>query len=188
MLNLLLECGARQAEKGEFTKRAFLNNKLDLTQAEAVCDAISSPTVTGARLAISNIFRRFKNEIDLLKDSLINLLAHLEVCIDYPDEDIPEASGREIESIYNLLKTSISKIISDSKRGRRLSDGVIVVLMGKTNVGKSSILNCLSREDRAIVSSVHGTTRDALEINIEIEGVPLTIVDTAGIRDAGDEP
>jgi tRNA modification GTPase len=187
VLNLLLECGARQAEKGEFTKRAFLNNKLDLTQAEAVCDAISSPTVTGARLAVSNIFKKFKTEIDCLKDNLINLLAHLEVCIDYPDEDIPEASTYEIENIYSFLKSSVTKILSDSKRGRRLSAGVIVVLMGKTNVGKSSVLNCLSREERAIVSSVHGTTRDALEINIEIEGVPLTIVDTAGIRDAGDE-
>jgi len=187
ILNLILENGARIAEKGEFTKRAYLNDKIDLTQAEAIADLIASKTITGAKLAISNIFRRFSNAIYEIKNSLLNLIAHLEVCIDYPDEGIPESDEKEIIDLYLDIRNKISHIIDDSKRGRKLSDGITVVITGRTNSGKSSILNYLAREERAIVSNIHGTTRDALEINIEIEGVPLIIVDTAGIRDTGDE-
>lgn len=187
ILNLLYTLGVRAAERGEFTKRAFLNNKIDLTQAEAVADLIAAPTITGARFALSNVFKRFKNKIDEMKSILIDLLAHIEVCIDYPEEGIPEADRNEIFRLCDVLMQEINEIIVSSKKGRRLSDSLIVVLAGKTNVGKSSLLNYLAREERAIVSSIHGTTRDALEINIEIEGVSLTLVDTAGLREAGDE-
>mgnify|MGYP001544492370 CR=1 FL=1 len=187
ILNSLFENGVVPAQKGEFTKRAFLNNKIDLTQAEAIADLIAAPTITGAKLALSNVFKRFSAKIDEMKNLLVDLLAHIEICIDYPDEGIPEADESAIKELEKTISDEVRVILEDTKRGRRLSAGIVVVLAGKTNAGKSSLLNYLAREERAIVSGIHGTTRDALEINIEIEGVPLTLVDTAGLRDAGDE-
>ena len=167
ILELVLENGARLADKGEFTKRAFLNGRLDLSQAEAVMDLIKAKTDESYDMSLNQLEGKLSKEVNNIRDILLNILAHIEVSIDFSDEDIEE---------------KIEKLLSTENRGRILRDGLNTVILGKPNVGKSSLLNAILRENRAIVTDIPGTTRDIIEEFVNIDGIPLKIIDTAGIR------
>lgn len=179
---LLLSKGFRMAEAGEFTKRAFLNGRLDLAQAESVMDLISAKTPDGFDLAYSQLEGTLSKKVGLLREELISVMAHLEVSIDYPEEDIEEITYSEILFKFESIKEGIDRLLANSESGRILREGLSTVIIGKPNVGKSSLLNALVKEARAIVTDIPGTTRDAIEEYIQIKGVALKLVDTAGIR------
>ncbi len=182
IVSLLLSKGFRMAEAGEFTKRAFLNGRLDLAQAESVMDLISAKTPDGFDLAYSQLEGTLSKKVALLREALISVMAHLEVSIDYPEEDIEEITYSELLFKFESIKEGIDRLLVNSESGRILRDGLSTVIIGKPNVGKSSLLNALLKEARAIVTDIPGTTRDAIEEYIQIKGVALKLVDTAGIR------
>ncbi len=187
ILKLLLEQGIRLAEPGEFTKRAYLNGRIDLTQAEAIHDIINARCDQSLNLALSNLEKRFSNLLKSFRDQIIHILALLEVNIDYPEEDLePVYIENSIRDVTSIIQ-KIDHILWDSKNGRVIREGIRVAIIGKTNVGKSSLFNYLIKEDRAIVSHIHGTTRDYLENHIVIQGVPVELIDTAGFRHTSDE-
>ena len=181
ILKLLLEKGARMAEPGEFTKRAFLNGRIDLAQAEAVIDVIKSKTDKGAHVAVEQLDGVFSRRIGEIKKRLLTVLAHVESFVDFPEEDIEFFDDDVWRGEFDAVKETLSGMLLSCRNGEYLREGVHTVLVGKPNVGKSSILNTLLHRDRAIVSSYPGTTRDALEELIEIDGVLFRLVDTAGI-------
>lgn len=183
ILKLVIKNGARLAEKGEFTKRAFLNGRLDLVQAEAVMDLISAKTPKGFDIAYNQLDGKLSNQIKKLIDELLIIMANIEVGIDYPEEDIEEITYNEILEHLKNIKKEIEKLLKNSQTGRVLREGLKTVIVGKPNVGKSSLMNALLREARSIVTDIPGTTRDIIEEYINIKGIPLRIVDTAGIRD-----
>jgi tRNA modification GTPase len=187
---LLARCislGAQQAEPGEFTKRAFLNDKIDLAQAEAVADVINAATVEAAQSAMRSLSGEFSESINVLLQQLIDLRLYVEACLDFPEEEIDFITqGRVAQKIKNNQK-ALAIIFSKAKQGALLREGIQVVLIGQPNVGKSSLLNALSGEELAIVTPIPGTTRDSIKSAIQINGVPLHIVDTAGLRDTEDE-
>ena len=185
-MSLLIAAGARQAEPGEFTKRAFLNGRIDLTQAEAVMDIIKSKTELGHRAANEQLLGVLASEITALRDMMISLIASVEASIDFPEEDIETDAGESLAEGAKEVLTRIDKILSSYQYGRILRDGFATAIIGKPNVGKSSLLNALLRQNRAIVTEVPGTTRDVLEEYLNIAGVPLKILDTAGIRHSHD--
>ncbi len=187
VLKLLLSMGARLAEHGEFTRRAYLNGKIDLTQAEAINDIITSQNLFSSKMAMSNLEKRFSNLIKGFKADLIRVLALLEVNIDYPEEDIEPVDHKEITLSISKIIDSINKIITESKSGRILKQGVKITIVGKTNTGKSSLFNYMVREEKAIVSHIHGTTRDFLETHISLADIPIHLVDTAGFRHTENE-
>jgi len=187
---LLARCtdlGARIAEPGEFTKRAFLNGKLDLAQAESVADLIDAATATAARAAARSLDGEFSREIHALVAALTELRVYTEATLDFPEEDIEFLREGDVVARLDALRQSLARVRARAKTGALLRDGLTVVLAGRPNVGKSSLLNCLAREEAAIVTPVPGTTRDPVERRVEIAGIPLTIVDTAGLRETGDE-
>ncbi|MCX5701055.1 MAG: tRNA uridine-5-carboxymethylaminomethyl(34) synthesis GTPase MnmE [Candidatus Omnitrophica bacterium] len=186
VLSLVLEKGARIAEPGEFTKRAFLNGRIDLTQAEAVLDIIRAKTDAALKVSLEQLKGTLSVSINKYRDSLLMILAQVEANIDFPEEEI---SKLEMQAILNKIKeldVAIKEMINNSKLARVLREGIRVVICGKPNVGKSSLLNALLKEERSIVTSIAGTTRDSIEEIIEIKGIPLRIVDTAGILRARD--
>ena len=183
ILELLLNSGARLAEAGEFTKRAFLNGRLDLSQAEAVIDMIKSKTDKSFEVSLNQLEGSLSNKINEIRDLLLSMIAHIEVSIDYPEEDIEEITYEDLEKDSNIVKEKIKALLSTADRGKILRDGLNTVILGKPNVGKSSLLNAILRENRAIVTDIPGTTRDIIEEYVNIDGIPLKVVDTAGIRD-----
>jgi tRNA modification GTPase len=186
VLRRCLELGARLAEPGEFSRRAFLNNKLDLAQAESVADLIEAGSDAAARAAMRSLKGDFSKEIGNLVGELIELRVLVEACIDFPEDDIELLEQRGARERLRALRERVGNIQRLGASGRLLRDGVRVVLIGQPNVGKSSLLNRLAGEEVAIVTDIPGTTRDALHCELTIEGVPIHIVDTAGLREARD--
>ena len=186
ILDLCLRLGAVLAEPGEFSKRAYLNNKIDLAQAESIADLINASTLEAAQSAANSLSGKFSLEINNLLKYLIELRMYVEACLDFPEEDIDFISdGNVKEKLQNLTET-MAKIIRAASQGQLLRDGISLVLVGQPNVGKSSLLNQLSGEDKAIVTDIPGTTRDAITSDINLNGIVLNIIDTAGLRDTDD--
>jgi len=186
ILELCLEQGARLAERGEFTLRAFLKGRIDLSQAEGVIDLIRAKTDEGRELALTQVEGKLSQKIKEIKDKILDLLAFLEVNLDYPEEDVEEVTGEKAKEGIELIIKEIDEILEGAEEGKIYREGIKTAIIGKPNVGKSSLLNALLREQRAIVTEVPGTTRDLLEEAINVKGVPLNIIDTAGIRKTED--
>ena len=190
VIDLLLEAavaaGARIAEPGEFTRRAYLNGKLDLTQAEAVVDLINSATRSAARAAARSLDGVFSRDVDALIEAVTRLRVHVEAAIDFPEEEIDFLADPQIGAQLGDIESRLAALLASARAGRRLRDGLTVVLAGRPNAGKSSILNRLAGVDVAIVTDRPGTTRDVLREDIDLSGIPLRIVDTAGLRDSDD--
>jgi tRNA modification GTPase len=186
VLNRCLDLGARIAEPGEFTRRAFLNGKLDLAQAEAVADLIDAATTTAARAAARSLTGAFSAEIRAAVDTLIELRTFTEATLDFPEEDVEFMHAGDAAARLAELRTRLASVLARARQGSLLREGLDVVLIGQPNVGKSSLLNQLVGEDVAIVTPVPGTTRDAIRSRIEIGGIPLHIIDTAGLRPTAD--
>lgn len=186
ILQEIIRAGARIAEPGEFTKRAFLNGRIDLSQAEAVMDIIRAKTELSMKSALMQSEGSISREIKNIRNKLLSVIAHIEVTVDYPEEDIEELTAGEVHQDVTKIISEIEILLSTADEGKILREGLSTVIVGKPNVGKSSLLNALLKEKRAIVTDVPGTTRDAIEEYISIEGIPIKIVDTAGIRETDD--
>jgi tRNA modification GTPase len=186
ILNLCLKNGAKLAEPGDFTKRAYLNNKIDLAQAESVADLINASTEEAALGAVNSLSGKFSLEINNLLKNLIELRMYVEACLDFPEEDIDFISEGNVKDKLLHLSETMMHTMQAASQGQLLRDGISLVLVGQPNVGKSSLLNQLSGEDKAIVTDIPGTTRDAITSDINLNGMPLNIIDTAGLRETDD--
>ncbi len=187
LLQQCLESGARLAEAGEFTRRAWLNDKLDLAQAEAVADLIDASTTQAAQSAMRSLAGVFSHHIHVLLQRLIDLRMYVEACLDFPEEEIDFITQGRVSEKLAAISAELEAVYTSAQQGKLLREGIHIVLIGQPNVGKSSLLNQLSGEEVAIVTPIAGTTRDTLKSAIKIEGVPLHIVDTAGLRETTDE-
>ncbi|MDA3846587.1 MAG: tRNA uridine-5-carboxymethylaminomethyl(34) synthesis GTPase MnmE [Vallitaleaceae bacterium] len=186
VLTLVMELGARLAEPGEFTKRAFLNGRIDLSQAEAIMDIINAKSDMALEASVNHLKGILKIRINEIKDKVITIIAHVEASIDYPEYEIEDLEDGQLITNLSAIKDEINELRTSYDHGKILREGIKTVIIGKPNVGKSSLLNALLREQKAIVTDVPGTTRDAIEAYMNIHGVPLNIIDTAGIRDTDD--
>ena len=187
ILEQCLKNGAILAEPGEFTKRAFLNGRIDLSQAEAVMDIINSKTDKEAKASINQLEGRLSKKIKEIQKYLLDAMADIEASIDYPEYDIEETTYEKLKNIFETTEINLKKLQETYSTGKLLKEGIKTLIIGKPNVGKSSLLNLMLNEERAIVSNIEGTTRDTIEEYINIKGVPLKIIDTAGIRFTNDE-
>ena len=187
ILELCLENGAEFAEPGEFTKRAFLNGRIDLSQAESVIDIINAKTSKEAQVAINQLEGFLSKKIKGIKQKLLSAISDIEATIDYPEYEIEEETSANIEKILSNIKDDLTVLERSFNTGKILKEGIDIAIIGKPNSGKSSLLNYILKEERAIVTNIEGTTRDTIEENINIDGIPFKIIDTAGIRKSDDE-
>lgn len=187
LLQRVLALGARSARAGEFTERAFLNDKLDLAQAEAVADLIDAGSQAAARAALCSLEGEFSKQVHALTERLVQLRMHVEAAIDFPEEEIDFLSDEKIGNGVTALDAALARLLATAQQGQLLHDGMVLVLAGRPNAGKSSLMNALAQRAAAIVSDIPGTTRDVLREYIQLDGLPLHIVDTAGLRTARDE-
>ena len=186
IMELVLKNGAVIAEPGEFTKRAFLNGRIDLTQAEAVIDVITSKTETGLNAALNQLEGELSQELHRIMDELLSIIAHIEASIDFPEHDIEEVTQDNILNTANKVVAAMKKLSTSFEEGKIIRDGLSTAIVGRPNVGKSSLLNVLVKESRAIVTDIPGTTRDIIEEYLNIGGVLIKLIDTAGIRETED--
>ncbi len=187
LLRRCIELGARIAEPGEYTRRAFLNDRIDLAQAESVADLIDASSAEAVRSAARSLAGEFSHRVHALVEALTELRAHVEACIDFPEEEIDPADREAQAGKLAALREALAALIDEARQGAVLREGLTVVLVGRPNVGKSSLLNRLAGDDVAIVTPIPGTTRDYVRATISIEGVPIHLIDTAGLREARDE-
>jgi tRNA modification GTPase len=186
LLGRCLALGARPARPGEFTERAFLNGKLDLAQAEAVADLIESSTALGARLAVRSLQGAFSRRIEGLVEGLVRVRTYLEATLDFPDEELDLIAGSPLGADLASLTAETRRVLDEAHQGERIRDGLTVTIAGPPNAGKSSLLNALAQNDAAIVTHIPGTTRDLLKLDIQVDGLPVRLVDTAGLRESKD--
>lgn len=186
LLSCCLEHGARLARPGEFSERAFLNGKIDLVQAEAIADLIECSTALASRMAIHSLQGEFSNKVHSLTDDLVNLRKSLEATLDFPEDEIDLPSAIQIDFGLKDLATKFEFIITEAQQGERVRNGLTVVIAGRPNAGKSSLLNALLKYDAAIVSPIPGTTRDLLRCDMQIDGLPIRLIDTAGLHETND--
>ncbi|HUT39758.1 MAG TPA: tRNA uridine-5-carboxymethylaminomethyl(34) synthesis GTPase MnmE [Gammaproteobacteria bacterium] len=186
LLARVLQLGARAARAGEFSERAFLNDKLDLVQAEAIADLIESGTAQAARAAVRSLQGEFSRQVHALTAQLTQLRMYVESAIDFPEEEIDFLSDRGLQQGLQALRTALDELLARARQGRLLRDGLTLVIAGRPNAGKSSLLNALSERESAIVTAIPGTTRDVLREQIQLDGMPLHIIDTAGLHDSTD--
>ena len=187
ILELCLKNGAELAEPGEFTKRAFLNGRIDLLQAESVIDIINSKSEKEAKTGIKQLEGVLSSKIAEIKQEILDVMVNIEVAIDYPEYDVEDVTNNQILNMLTSIKKKLKKLEKSFDNGKLLKDGVKTAIIGKPNAGKSSLLNSILNEDRAIVTEIEGTTRDTIEEFVNISGIPLKLIDTAGIREAKDE-
>ncbi len=188
VLEVVLNNGVRLAQPGEFTKRAFMNGRIDLIEAEAVMDLIESKTEKSRKLSINSLEGKTSEKITKLREKIIEIISNIEVNIDYPEyEDIAVVTNEKLNKTLINIKEELAKIIQDSENGKIIKEGIKVLILGRPNVGKSSILNRLINEDKAIVTNIEGTTRDIVEGTVNLDGILLNIIDTAGIRETNNE-
>ena len=186
ILETVTRNGARTAEPGEFTKRAFLNGRIDLAQAESVIDVINAKSEREAKSGIKQLEGFLSTEINQIKQDILDVLVNIEVTIDYPEYDTPEVQENELKNMLNKVENKLEKLEKSFDNGKIIKDGIKTAIIGKPNAGKSSLLNAILKEDRAIVTDIAGTTRDTIEEYVTINGIALKLIDTAGIREAKD--